>query len=250
MRAVVAITLHYGGFSSRLAPDEDTYFQIGRALSLYWSGDAFTAPGRLSSDEPFAYFYLNAISYWHLRQRRSPEDRQRPPGRARLPLRIRHRRGSLRLEGRSEDSAPRGILPVTGSLVLAQYPGRLDPFPSRFPFVEELPGGGRVFVPRTRPGAGRHHARQRLPPVPFPRDGHPPGHRRLHRQARQVRQKRDPRRHHGGGRRLPRAARSGGESPGHQPRSRSARGKAALPFLRAQEAPSSRPPTSRPRKRL
>ncbi len=64
VRVIVALTLHYAGLSTRLAPDEDTYFQIGRALAFYWSGDAFTAPGRLSSDEPFAYFYLNAFSYW------------------------------------------------------------------------------------------------------------------------------------------------------------------------------------------
>jgi hypothetical protein len=62
-RAVVALALHYAGLSSRLAPDEETYFQIGRALAMYWSGEAFSAPGRLSTDEPFAYFYLNAISY-------------------------------------------------------------------------------------------------------------------------------------------------------------------------------------------
>jgi hypothetical protein len=63
LRAVVALSLHYAGVSARLAPDEDTYFQIGRGLAMYWSGDVFTSPGRVSSDEPFAYFYLNAISY-------------------------------------------------------------------------------------------------------------------------------------------------------------------------------------------
>jgi hypothetical protein len=63
VRAAVALALHYAGLSTRLAPDEDTYFQIGRALAFYWSGEAFTAPGRLSIDEPFAYFYFNAISY-------------------------------------------------------------------------------------------------------------------------------------------------------------------------------------------
>ncbi len=64
LRATVALSLHYAGVSARLAPDEDTYFQVGRALALYWSGDLFTRPGRVASDEPFAYFYLNAISYW------------------------------------------------------------------------------------------------------------------------------------------------------------------------------------------
>ena len=63
IRAALALILDYAGVSARLAPDEDTYLAVGRALALYWSGDALTAPGRVSSDEPFAYFYLNAISY-------------------------------------------------------------------------------------------------------------------------------------------------------------------------------------------
>jgi 4-amino-4-deoxy-L-arabinose transferase-like glycosyltransferase len=63
LRAAVSMVLHFAGISSRFAPDEDTYFAIGRGLALYWSGEVFTAPGRLGWDEPFAYYYLNAFSY-------------------------------------------------------------------------------------------------------------------------------------------------------------------------------------------
>jgi hypothetical protein len=64
LRAAVALILHWSGFSARLAPDEGTYFDIGRALAAYWEGAVFAPPGRVSQDDPFAYFYLNAISYY------------------------------------------------------------------------------------------------------------------------------------------------------------------------------------------
>src|SRR5262245_30069535 len=63
LRAAVALALQYWGVSSRLAPDEDTYFLMGRGLALYWTGEVFTQPQRLTFDDPFAYLYLNALSY-------------------------------------------------------------------------------------------------------------------------------------------------------------------------------------------
>jgi len=64
LRLVLAVVLHVTGLSVRLAPDEDTYAQVGRALARYWVGDAFTPPGQLLSGQPAAYFYLNAISFY------------------------------------------------------------------------------------------------------------------------------------------------------------------------------------------
>ena len=64
VRLALAVALYATGLSIRLAPDEDTYAQVGQALARYWAGDAFTPPGQLLSDQPAAYFYLNGISFY------------------------------------------------------------------------------------------------------------------------------------------------------------------------------------------
>ena len=65
LRAIIALILEWTGYSSRFAPDERTYATSGAAMALYWSGDVLIKPLRFgSSDQPLAYFYLNAASYF------------------------------------------------------------------------------------------------------------------------------------------------------------------------------------------
>jgi hypothetical protein len=60
---VLALILQFTGLSVRLAPDEDTYAFVGQALAQYWVGDLLVPPRTVMSDQPAAYFYLNAVSF-------------------------------------------------------------------------------------------------------------------------------------------------------------------------------------------
>lgn len=64
IRIVVAMLLHVTGYATTLAPDEDTYNFLGQALAMYWSGEAFLRPDRLLRDEPHAYVYVSAASFY------------------------------------------------------------------------------------------------------------------------------------------------------------------------------------------
>jgi hypothetical protein len=64
LRAAVALLLEVTGYSSRFAPDETTYATSGAAMALYWRGEVLVKPLRFSSDQPLAYFYLNAVSFY------------------------------------------------------------------------------------------------------------------------------------------------------------------------------------------
>jgi hypothetical protein len=64
LRAIIALILEWTGYSGRFAPDERTYATSGAAMALYWSGDVLIKPLRFGSDQPLAYFYLNAASYF------------------------------------------------------------------------------------------------------------------------------------------------------------------------------------------
>ena len=64
LRAVIALILEWTGYSGRFAPDERTYATSGAAMALYWNGDLLVKPLRFGSDQPLAYFYLNAASFF------------------------------------------------------------------------------------------------------------------------------------------------------------------------------------------
>jgi hypothetical protein len=64
IRAVAALLLHWTGYSTLLAPDETTYASYGRRLALFWTGDNLIKPARFETDDPLAYFYMNAVSYY------------------------------------------------------------------------------------------------------------------------------------------------------------------------------------------
>ena len=64
VRVVAVLVLEWTGYSTVLAPDENTYASYGRRLALYWTGEILIKPERFESDNPLAYFYLNAANYW------------------------------------------------------------------------------------------------------------------------------------------------------------------------------------------
>jgi hypothetical protein len=64
IRAMAALLLDWTGYSKMLAPDETTYASYGRRLALYWTGDNLIKPARFETDDPQAYFYMNAASYY------------------------------------------------------------------------------------------------------------------------------------------------------------------------------------------
>lgn len=64
IRALLAVLLHWSGFSRRLAPDEETYAVDGWSIALYWAGEIFVKPWRLTSDQPLGYFYLNGAAFF------------------------------------------------------------------------------------------------------------------------------------------------------------------------------------------
>lgn len=63
VRAILAVLLDVTGFSRRLAPDEDTYASEGWYIALYWAGEVFVKPWRMSAGQPMGYFYLNGAAY-------------------------------------------------------------------------------------------------------------------------------------------------------------------------------------------
>ncbi len=63
VRALLAVLLDWSGYSRRLAPDEETYASEGWSIALYWAGQVFIKPWRLSSDQPLGYFYLNGAAF-------------------------------------------------------------------------------------------------------------------------------------------------------------------------------------------
>jgi 4-amino-4-deoxy-L-arabinose transferase-like glycosyltransferase len=60
VRVATALVLEDTGYSTRLAPDEETYFTEGWRLAHYWSGEVLVLPKRFHADAPLGYFYLNA----------------------------------------------------------------------------------------------------------------------------------------------------------------------------------------------
>ena len=63
LRVLLALVLEWTGYSRSLAPDEETYAQEGWQLALWWSGETFVRPWRMSADQPMAYFYLNGAFF-------------------------------------------------------------------------------------------------------------------------------------------------------------------------------------------
>jgi hypothetical protein len=134
LRAGVALALHYWGVSSRLAPDEETYFQMGRGLAYYWTGEVFTQPQRLTFDDPFAYFYLNVF---HLPSPAACRSSSSTPSWARWF------RYAFKLAGRRWAVAHRWTALVRSSSVLSGLPEhpRRGSSLARLPVPEELPAG-------------------------------------------------------------------------------------------------------------
>lgn len=64
LRLLVSMVLHWTGLSESMAPDERTYSDTGLWIAHYWSGEQLVQPWRLTSGQPLAYFYLNAISHF------------------------------------------------------------------------------------------------------------------------------------------------------------------------------------------
>jgi hypothetical protein len=64
LRAAVALTLEWTGYSGRFAPDESTYASAGSAMALYWTGEVLIRPFRFTTEQPLGYFYLNALSFF------------------------------------------------------------------------------------------------------------------------------------------------------------------------------------------
>jgi hypothetical protein len=73
IRAIVAIALDSTGYASALAPDETTYASNGWYLSLYWAGEVFFLPARLTiAGTPKGYFYVNGALFWLFGQTQIP----------------------------------------------------------------------------------------------------------------------------------------------------------------------------------
>jgi 4-amino-4-deoxy-L-arabinose transferase-like glycosyltransferase len=72
LRVVLVLALEWTGFSRNLAPDEETYALEGWQLALWWSGETFVRPWRLSADQPMGYFYLNGAFFWLFGQTQIP----------------------------------------------------------------------------------------------------------------------------------------------------------------------------------
>jgi hypothetical protein len=64
VRVAVALVLEWTGFSSRLAPDEETYASTGWGTALYWAGQVSVPHWRMGTNQPLGYFYLNAASFY------------------------------------------------------------------------------------------------------------------------------------------------------------------------------------------
>jgi 4-amino-4-deoxy-L-arabinose transferase-like glycosyltransferase len=64
LRVILALTLEWTGWSTRFAPDEQTYAETGWQIALYWMDEILIKPWWLSTKQPLGYFYLNgAFSY-------------------------------------------------------------------------------------------------------------------------------------------------------------------------------------------
>jgi hypothetical protein len=72
LRVVIAMLLHFTGYSRRFAPDEETYVQDGWVFALYWSGDILVRPWRMTLDQPLGYFYLNGLCFYLFGQTEVP----------------------------------------------------------------------------------------------------------------------------------------------------------------------------------
>ncbi len=64
VRVAVALALELSGFSTRLAPDEDTYGGAGWRTALYWMDEVSLPDWRFSSKQPLGYFYINAAFFY------------------------------------------------------------------------------------------------------------------------------------------------------------------------------------------
>ena len=64
VRLAVALALELSGFSTRLAPDEDTYGGAGWRTALYWMDEVSLPDWRFSSKQPLGYFYINAAFFY------------------------------------------------------------------------------------------------------------------------------------------------------------------------------------------
>jgi hypothetical protein len=72
VRAVLALVLEWTGYSTRFAPDEETYVVDGWQIALYWSGDLLLKPWRMSLHQPLGYFYLNGAFFYLFGQTEVP----------------------------------------------------------------------------------------------------------------------------------------------------------------------------------
>lgn len=65
LRLALAVALEITGWSTVLAPDEQTYVAGGRQLAAYWKGDLLVSPRHLFDPrQPVAYFLLNGLSFY------------------------------------------------------------------------------------------------------------------------------------------------------------------------------------------
>ena len=64
VRVAVALALELSGFSTRLAPDEDTYGGAGWRTALYWMDEVSLPDWRMFSKQPLGYFYINAAFFY------------------------------------------------------------------------------------------------------------------------------------------------------------------------------------------
>lgn len=64
LRVALAIVLEWTGWSTRFAPDEETYSSTGLQMALYWKGDVLLKPWRFSTNQPLGYFYVNAVLFY------------------------------------------------------------------------------------------------------------------------------------------------------------------------------------------
>lgn len=64
VRVVVALALEFSGFSTRLAPDEETYGGAGWRTALYWMDEVSLPDWRMFSKQPLGYFYINAAFFY------------------------------------------------------------------------------------------------------------------------------------------------------------------------------------------
>lgn len=65
LRAVVALILHFTGYSAILAGDEGTFEIGGNQIRLWWEGETLLPPERVARGAPaLGYYYLNAAFFY------------------------------------------------------------------------------------------------------------------------------------------------------------------------------------------